>query len=200
MIIRKQKIQLGIFIFSTLLMSFLLASEVQAAGSATVSWTPPTTDEGGGSLTGLAGYKVFYKTSSNWLGILTTCLVGGNYGAGSEIDVSGGAETSYHFNNTLTPGQTYYFAVAAYDDAETPNVSKCATTAGALREVSKLVSYSGDINASPDHIVNINDFTILADYYHQAVCGPDNKADINQDCHVDMNDFTILADDYGKSF
>lgn len=194
---KKQKLKLLTLTLLTFFVGGFFANKAFGAASATVSWTPPTTDEGGGALTGLAGYKVYYNTASTWLNLLTTCLPG----AGTEVDVPGGATSSYRFNNNLTPGSTYYFAVAAYDDAATPNISKCALTGGSLTEVSKLVSYSGDINATPDHKVDINDFTLFAvDYGKTAFCGPINKADINGDCTVNINDFTLLAGDYGSSF
>jgi len=37
---------------------FFGGQALAAGGSATVFWTPPATDKGGGTLTGLAGYKV----------------------------------------------------------------------------------------------------------------------------------------------
>lgn len=175
------------FVFVGLAPGFVLA-----AGSATVSWTPPATDEGGGALTGLAGYKVYYDTTSHWT---SSCPV-----AGTTVDVPGGATTSYRFNNTLTPGEHYYFTVVAYDDADPANISGCASD-GTDTEVDKVVSYSGDIDAVADHDVDIDDFTLFAtDYGRTSFCGPVNKADINGDCTVDINDFTILAEDYGLSF
>ncbi len=66
-------------------------------GSATLSWNAPTTNTDGTTLTDLAGYKVYYGTSS------------GNYS--TVINV--GNVTTYAISN-LAPG-TYYFAVTAYD-------------------------------------------------------------------------------------
>lgn len=177
---------LGIF-FANMVFSV----NVKADASATVSWTPPTTDEGGGALTGLAGYKVYYNTSSTWLNYLTACVLPGP-GIGTEIDVPGGATSSYRFQNSLTPGQTYYFAVAAYDDASTPNRSKCATTSGSLTEISKRVSYSGDINN--DWVVNGGDSTTMAGVY----LSNNSAADINKDGVVNGGDSTIMAEDYLK--
>lgn len=66
-------------------------------GSATLSWDVPTTNTDGTPLTNLAGYKIYYGTSS------------GNYT--KIIDV--GNVTTYVINN-LAPG-TYYFTTSAYD-------------------------------------------------------------------------------------
>ncbi len=71
------------------------------AGSATLTWNPPTTNTDGTSLTDLAGYKVYYGTSS---GGYTSVITVGNV-------------TTYVIGN-LAPG-TYYFAVTAYDSAGT---------------------------------------------------------------------------------
>lgn len=68
--------------------------------SATLSWSPATTNSDGTPLVDLAGYRVYYGTSS------------GNYT--NTVDISDPAATS-----TLIAGlasyTTYYFAVTAYD-------------------------------------------------------------------------------------
>lgn len=186
---KKQKIKLATFIFVSL-MSFVFYTEHALAGaSATVSWTPPTTDQGGGALTGLTGYKVFYNTSSTWLGMVGTCLLG----LGTSVNVSGGATSSYFFNNTLTPGNTYYFTVAATDGI---NDSYCATGTGGVTEVSKRVTYSGDLDV--DQTVGIFDYNILKGVYNTS--GSSIVGDINKDATVNIFDYNILKGDYGKSF
>ncbi len=65
--------------------------------TATLTWDAPTTNADGTPLTDLAGYKVYYGTTS------------GNYT--DVIDV--GNVTTYKVEG-LQPG-TYYFAVTAYD-------------------------------------------------------------------------------------
>lgn len=67
------------------------------AGTVNLSWTAPTTNSDGTVLSDLAGYKVYYGTSS------------GSYA--SSVNV--GNVTSYQI--TLADGSTYYFAVTAYD-------------------------------------------------------------------------------------
>lgn len=92
---------------------FLFASGLYA-GSITLSWNPPTTNEDGSPLTDLAGYKIYYGTSSR------------NY----SFYINVGNVNSYTVNN-LTEGATYYFAVTAYDNSG--NESKFSN------EVSKII-------------------------------------------------------------
>jgi hypothetical protein len=69
-------------------------------GSATLSWTPPTKNEDNSPLDDLAGYKVYYGTSS------------GQYT--KVLDVNDPNAESYVVGN-LSVNTTYYFAVTAYD-------------------------------------------------------------------------------------
>ncbi|MGD8353521.1 MAG: fibronectin type III domain-containing protein [Pseudomonadota bacterium] len=70
---------------------------IEGASSLLVSWTAPTTNEDGSVLDDLAGYKLYYGTSS------------GSYS--NVLDV--GSYTNAEIGN-LPPG-TYYLAVTAYD-------------------------------------------------------------------------------------
>ncbi|MEJ0038465.1 MAG: putative Ig domain-containing protein [Gammaproteobacteria bacterium] len=70
-------------------------------GSATLSWTPPTTRADGSTLTDLAGYYIHYGTSA------------GTYT--QTIPLSGTGLATYTIDN-LSAG-TYYFTVTAYDSA-----------------------------------------------------------------------------------
>ena len=67
--------------------------------TAALSWDAPTTNTDGTDLADLAGYKIYYGTSS------------GTYD--SFIDV---AKVTTYTVTELTPA-TYYFAVTAYDEA-----------------------------------------------------------------------------------
>ena len=78
----------------------LLNANTVLAGSATLSWTPPTTNVDSTPLTDLAGFKIYYGTSSGYYT--------------QSIDINNTTTTSYQVNN-LTDGATYYFAVTAYD-------------------------------------------------------------------------------------
>ena len=72
-------------------------------GTADVSWTPPTTNTDGSTLTDLAGYNIYYGTSP-------TALT-------KKVQVSNIGVTNYVISG-LTTG-TWYFAVTAYSSAGT---------------------------------------------------------------------------------
>src|SRR5215471_16023451 len=76
-------------------MALLLVAASTSAGQVTLAW-----DAARGS--GLAGYRLYYGTSSR---TYTT-------------SISVGLQTSYTVTN-LTAGQLYYFAVTAYDGTGT---------------------------------------------------------------------------------
>jgi hypothetical protein len=107
------------------------------AGSATLSWDPPTTNEDGTPLTDLAGYKIYYGTSS------------GNYS--QSVDV--GKVTTYTAGN-LTEGVTYYFAATAYDISANESkysneVSKTIPLSQYTITVNKVGTGTGAVTSSP---------------------------------------------------
>jgi hypothetical protein len=69
-----------------------------ATGSASLSWTPPTQNTDGSTLTDLVGYTIFYGTSASALT--------------QSIQLASSSATSYVVDN-LSAG-TYYFSIAAY--------------------------------------------------------------------------------------
>jgi hypothetical protein len=71
-------------------------------GVLNLSWVAPTTNADGTELTDLAGYKVYYGTST------------GNYGT---TPTDAGNVTTYTLTG-LTKGTTYYIAVTAYDTSD----------------------------------------------------------------------------------
>ncbi len=73
------------------------STQPPATGAATLGWAAPTTNTDGTPLTDLAGYKIYYGTSS------------GNY---TKV-INAGNVTSYTVNDL--PAGTYYFAVTTYD-------------------------------------------------------------------------------------
>ncbi|MEW6570532.1 MAG: DUF1566 domain-containing protein, partial [Nitrospirota bacterium] len=79
------------------LIFFFHTGEVYS-GQAALSWDPPTTNADGTALADLAGFKIYYGTSS------------GNYT--QHVDV--GNVAKYTINN-LSDGFTYYFVATAYD-------------------------------------------------------------------------------------
>jgi hypothetical protein len=110
------------------------------AGSATLSWDPPTTNEDGTPLTDLAGYKIYYGTSS------------GNYS--QSVDV--GKVTTYTAGN-LTEGVTYYFAATAYDISTNESkysneVSKTIPLSQYTITVNKVGTGTGAVTSSPEGI------------------------------------------------
>jgi hypothetical protein len=72
-----------------------------ATGSATLRWTPPTLNEDGTPIENLAGYRVYYGTSTGNLNQV--------------LNIAGAGVTSAVIQN-LTPA-TWYFALKAYNAA-----------------------------------------------------------------------------------
>jgi hypothetical protein len=88
---------------SASLPAFGIAVVGTSTGSATLSWTPPTTNTDGSPLANLSGYRVYWGTAS------------GDYPNSVTLNSSGLA--SYVVEN-LGPG-TYYFVVTALSSAGT---------------------------------------------------------------------------------
>jgi len=82
---------------TTSLATFSIAVLAFSTGSATLSWTPPTRNTDGSTLTNLAGYRIYWGPTA------------GNYTSSTTLNTAG--LTSYVVEN-LAPG-TYYFAVSA---------------------------------------------------------------------------------------
>lgn len=81
--------------------------DVSASDGAVLSWTAPTANTDGSSLTNLAGYRIAYGTSASALT--------------QTIQVSNPSVTNYTINN-LSPG-TYYFSVRAYTNSGTESAN-----------------------------------------------------------------------------
>jgi hypothetical protein len=88
---------------SVSLPAFSIKVNAQSARNATLSWSAPTQNTDGSTLTNLAGYRIHYGTSANTLS--------------ETIQVSNPGLTTYVIEN-LSPG-TYYFAVSAYTSSGT---------------------------------------------------------------------------------
>lgn len=80
------------------LSAFAISVKQTATTSASLSWTPPTQNTDGSSLTNLAGYRLYYGTSA-------TALT-------QSIQIANPSVSTYVIDG-LTP-TTYYFAVRAY--------------------------------------------------------------------------------------
>jgi hypothetical protein len=74
------------------------ATTTPSTGAATLSWTPPTHNVDGSTLTNLAGYRIYYGTSSSSLT--------------RTISINSAGIASYVITD-LSPA-TYYFAITAY--------------------------------------------------------------------------------------
>jgi hypothetical protein len=81
--------------------AFSIAVVGVATGSASLSWTPPTTNTDGSPLTNLSGYRVYWGTAL------------GNYP--NSVTLNNAGLASYVVEN-LAPG-TYYFVVTALSSA-----------------------------------------------------------------------------------
>lgn len=75
------------------------AAAVADTGSARLSWIPPTSNSNGSKLTTLAGYKIYYGTSPQYLQ--------------RTIDIKDPGVTEYTIENL--PPYTYYFVITAYN-------------------------------------------------------------------------------------
>ena len=75
------------------------AAAVTDKGSAKLSWIPPTSNTDGSKLTKLAGYKIYYGTSPQYLQ--------------RTIDIKDPGVTEYTIENL--PPYTYYFVITAYN-------------------------------------------------------------------------------------
>jgi hypothetical protein len=82
---------------TTSLASFAITVVATASGSATLSWTPPTTNNNGSPLTNLAGYRVYWGNSPT--------------GMTQSVSLNNPGLSSYVIGN-LVAG-TYYFGVKA---------------------------------------------------------------------------------------
>ncbi len=94
--------------------SITVRASGSGSGSATLSWTAPTRNSDGSTLSNLAGYRIVYGTSSSALD--------------RTIQVNNPGLTTYVVQN-LTPG-TYYFAVRSYSSTgvESSNSSVASKT------------------------------------------------------------------------
>lgn len=92
---------------TTSLKAFSIQVIAAQSRSATLSWTAPTQNTDGTTLTNLAGYRIHYGTSATVLS--------------QTIQVSNAGLTTYMIEN-LSPG-TYYFAVKAYTSTGTESES-----------------------------------------------------------------------------
>jgi hypothetical protein len=96
------------------LSAFAISVNQTTTASATLSWTPPTQNTDGSTLTNLAGYRLYYGTSA-------TALT-------QSVQIANPSVSTYVIDG-LTP-TTYYFAVRAYTSggAESANSNVASKT------------------------------------------------------------------------
>lgn len=206
---KKQKSFLLTIVFLGLFFVLVFAEKTLAAGSATVSWTAPTTNEDDSTPVDLAGYTIYYDTSAisctAWDAASDQATRQAITLAANHVDVTE-AETlrntadatkrGYTFSTTslLTPGETYYFTVIAYDS--TGNVSACINDSGSNKTASKLIYHSGNLKDSGT--VGLSDLSILAENFGSEICRiAGNPSDIDGDCDVDVSDLSIFSGEWG---
>ncbi|VAW68261.1 hypothetical protein MNBD_GAMMA09-1772 [hydrothermal vent metagenome] len=98
----------GLFLLASILVACGGSSDRTNAGNnpgggtgvASLSWTPPIENTDGSALTNLAGYKIYYGTTS---GVYPDVITINNVGI-----------SAYVIEN-LSNGQTYYFVVSAFN-------------------------------------------------------------------------------------
>jgi hypothetical protein len=149
---------------------------VSSPGSATLSWTPPTQNTDGTSLTNLAGYRIYHGT------------VSGSIGASTPIQVANPSTTTYILED-LPNGVRYYFGVAAYttsgaqsslSNIATKTIASTSTTVG-IFDQSRSVTVRPPANPNPPSnlvvdipvagVINIPVFTHNGSYRGSAVVG-----------------------------
>ncbi|MFA5962202.1 MAG: fibronectin type III domain-containing protein [Parcubacteria group bacterium] len=157
-----------------LLALFAFGAGQALAGSAHVTWNANSEGD-------LDGYKIYYDTASH---SSATDPADDDYANSYDVTDNGVS----HWFDALTPGQTYYFRLTAYDTSA--NESNYNAT-----EVSKLITYRGDINI--DRAVDVSDLGIIAGLFGQTI---EHAADINRSGTVDVSDLSILAGEFGSSF
>ena len=104
-------------------------------GAASLTWTPPTQNTDGSTLTNLAGYRIVYGTSAAQLT--------------QTIQVANAGMSSYVVDN-LAPG-TYYFAVRAYtssgaESADSNVVAKSRAVASSAKQRMNLATRRAYVN------------------------------------------------------
>src|SRR5262249_49814180 len=116
----------------------LFATNHAVAGVLDASWTAPTNNTDGSSLTDLGSYRVYYSTSA------TPCP-GPTFFTVASSTATPPANQTVNFRLTgLTTGSTYNIAVTAIDTVG--NESSCSPLASAVAQVEITVAPSATVN------------------------------------------------------
>ena len=143
-----------------------LQTQVISSSQINLSWTAPTTNVDGTVLTDLAGYRLYYGTSS------------GSYPLSVEVS----KVTAYTVSG-LTNNLTYYFAVTAYDTS--------ANESGFSNEVSKLIALIGDLDG--DSKVGLGDLRVLVKMLVGQIPPKLPDADLTGDGILSLSDLRTLV-------
>ena len=197
----KKKLLISLVLFVLFL---FFGTGVAMAGTVILGWKPPTTDVSGTILTNLAGYKIYWGTSSrNYTNSVNVPICNG---CPSPI----GTEDEYHCLAQFQPGVTYYFAATAYNTS--------GAESGYSNEVSRTMPPAtcpeGNVTSYPSISANRVDGYDLIFFSKRfglgmagAYCTPANfpkwdlnaeKCDLNYDGRVDGYDQNILSSNFGK--
>ena len=166
-LLRKKQSSRYLFILVILFSLLVMANENAMAGSATLTWIAPTTNNDGTPFTP-AGYKVYAGTAS------------GVYGAPTDIGFIASSTPSYTVNNLGTA--TYYFAVSAYNST--------GVESGLSNEQSKTFTASGG-SAPPPTTNNLTSQQNMATGGCGMISPKDNKPS-NPEEAADMLAIIIL--------
>lgn len=191
------------FIFTAAVFFQLVVAQTSFAAGAMLSWDPPTTNMDGTVAVDLAGYKLYWGTSPGvYTNVMTAPCIN------CPIPIAGATERACV---ALSPGNTYYFAVTAFDtDGNESDFSN---------EVSKAIpavsSLAGNIDTtSPGSASRVDgyDLTYVLKCFGSAIslscteadfaiwaansCG---IADLSSDAKIDNADVTGVTSNFGAS-
>lgn len=189
--------------FLLVVISLILPAFKAHADSVHLSWNPPIDNVDGTTITDLAGYNVYWGTSSRTYPNMSTVLtcISCPDPIGTEREQTCLA---------LTPGQTYYFAVTAFDasgnesDFSNEVMMDILVTGGILGNID---------TTSPGSASRVDGFDLKAmmGCFGKGITGLTcteanftiwknscEKADLNYSGNVDVTDFGILSTNFGK--
>ncbi len=163
-------IRFSIFIMFIILFPFMLAEcEMAKAADFILTWNAPTTNVDGTPLTDLAGYKVYYGTTSKIYG--------------TPVDVKNALTYTVI---GLQSDTTYYFAVTAYDKSIPSNESKYSNEVSKMKSSLKSILYTS-LNNYSDVIVG------KEIYKYMEIRNDSDKTIIISNITVEGDDYRVVA-------
>lgn len=159
-----------------------------SAGTATVSWTPPTTNTDGSALTDLAGFKVL-------VGLSATSFT-------QQVTLTNPTATSTTVGS-LTPGAAYFFTVRAVNangtESDNSNVTQKVIVGGTPPTASKTASVVIIINKVPapptnTTVIETTAYNVVPDLQHFAFVRGSRAGKVNRGAACDESRQT--ADGY----